>query len=88
MRLVRLEVEDREWSLRHQGLALLAHLNSAKFKFELLLHDQLSFDHTYAGGPVPTMAPKKSSKTTDSINAKLALTIKVRCNRTIVTGNF
>jgi len=27
------------------------------------------------------MAPKKSSKTTDSINAKLALTIKVRPQR-------
>jgi len=33
------------------------------------------------GVGINTMAPKKSTKTSDSINAKLALTIKVRFKR-------
>jgi hypothetical protein len=40
-----------------------------------------STTHSTASSPTTTfkMAPKKSTKTADSINAKLALTIKVSC---------
>lgn len=41
-------------------------------------HDRQPSHHPDTAAPINTMAPKKSNKGADSLNAKLALTIKVR----------